>query len=271
MKTTRTSIIKAVKTLAAAAATCVFSTAASAHTLLVDPPPISPNDDAKAGPCGCKFGSDPACPANYTTTTYNVGDTVTIKWTETVQHNGKFRLAFSTKAPSAVTSADLDANVLYDKDDANSQSGGMITTTLTIPDAPCNPCTLQLRQFMDGAANPYYFSCASIRIVDPNATSSSSSTSGDPTGGAGGAPAGGVGPGGGDTGEDGFPDGEGGSTGPGIATPPTPIQTGGCSVGGSPEADSGHERSAPGSVGLFLAAGLALVERSKRRRRGARR
>ena len=218
MKTTRTSISKAAKALAAIAATCLLSTAASAHTLLVDPPPISPNDNAKSGPCGCKFGSDPACPANYTTTTYNVGDTVTIKWKETVQHNGKFRLAFSTKEPDAVKSADLDANVLYDKADANSQSGGMITTTLTIPDAPCDPCTLQLRQFMEGAANPYYFSCASIRIVDPNATSSSSSTSGDPTGGAGGA-------------------------------------------GGAPE------RSAASSVGLFLAAGLALIERSKRRPR----
>lgn len=245
---------------ALAALTCLAVTgSAEAHTILVSPPPISPVDSAKVGPCGCEFGGDPACPANFETTELTAGDALSIKWKETVQHTGKFRLALSTKAPDQVTGADFDANVVYDKTDNNGVAGGSISTTITVPNTPCDPCTLQLRQFMEGAANPYYYSCASVRIVEASASSSSSAASGsggvggDPTGG--GDPSSGAGVGGDPFG------GAGGSTGPGIATPPSPIQTGGCNAGGA----------SPGAFALFAIGALGLITRLARsKKRGVR-
>lgn len=223
---------------------------AHAHTLLVSPPPLTQDDSAKVGPCGCEFGGDPACPANFTTTTLTAGATVTIKWKETVNHTGNFRLAFSSNPPDQSTGADFDADVLYDKADGNSVAGATLSTTITVPKTPCDPCTIQLRQFMAGAANPYYYSCASVRIVEPPSSSSSSSGDasggGDPTGGGGGA------------GQGGDPNlGEGGSTGPGEATPATPIATGSCAAGGS----------SPGAWAVFAAASIALVTRARRKGR----
>lgn len=218
--------------------------AALAHSLLVDPAPVINDDSAKTGPCACEFGGTPACPANYPVTEVVAGQTYTVKWKETINHNGSFRIAFSTNSVMTVTGADLDANVLDDVADANGTAGAELTTTVTIPNTPCDSCTLQLRQFMDGAAQPYYYSCASIRVIDPNAGSSSSSS------GSGTSSGGGSGQGGNDN-------GEGGSTGPGMAPPPMPIETGGvCSFG------------APGknAMGLFTIAALAAAALVRRRR-----
>jgi hypothetical protein len=221
-----------------------LSRAALAHTLLMDPPPVTGDDDAKSGPCGCEFGGDPACPASYPKTVLTAGETYIVKWKETVNHTGSFRLAFATKPVDQVVGADLDANILYDETDDNNTAGATLTTTIVVPDTPCAACTLQLRQFMEGAANPYYYSCASVQILAPGGTggagpTGSTSTSGSgPSSGAGGAGQGG------DT-------GEGGSTGPGLATPPPVIQTGSCSAGG--EASGALWMCVTGALGIAAA------------------
>jgi len=225
---------------------------ARAHTLLMNPVPLTADDNAKSGPCGCEFGGDPACPAGFTTTQLTAGTNVLITWKETVNHTGSFRLAFSTKPVDQVTGADLDANVLYDKADDNSIDGATLSTSILVPDTPCAACTIQLRQFMEGAANPYYYSCASVKIVAPAGEGGA--------GGAGGSGAGGSGTGG--EGEGGEMDGEIDSTGPGPAATPPRIDTGGaCSVGG----DRG------GSLGFFGLGALALAALRRRGRLAARR
>ncbi len=218
--------------------------AAFAHSLLVDPAPVTNDDGAKTGPCGCEFGGTPACPNNYPVTEVVAGQTYTVKWKETINHAGDFRIAFSSNSVQTVTGADLDANVLDTVADNNTTAGAELTTTVTIPNTPCASCTLQLRQFMDGAAQPYYYSCASIKVIDPNAGSSSSS-SGTGTGSGGG------------SGQGGSDMGEGGSTGPGMAPPPTPIETGNLCSFGAPTR---------GSAGLFALAALGIAAGLRRRR-----
>lgn len=154
-------------TLAATAATT-----ASAHTVLKTPKPLSPDDSAKTGPCGCSFapGATKPCDANYTVTTVTAGASYKVTWTETVQHTGKFRVAVSSKAPEDVTVADMDGGVVWEGDDVNDTVPNDISQTITIPSTPCDLCTIQVRQFMEGAANPYYFTCAAVKIVPPGGT-----------------------------------------------------------------------------------------------------
>lgn len=242
--------------------------AASAHSLLVNPPPLSPDDNAKSGPCGCYFGAGPEdptddataakCPAGYTTTELVAGSQLKVSWKETVQHDGMFRLAFAPLPVDGVVKADLDANVLYEKTDANTLQGGTITATITVPDQPCASCTLQLRQFMMGAAKPYYWSCAAIKIVPAGGTAAATTGSGPATSGAGGSGAGGEGQGGNTSSPVGVGVGGNESTAAGVAVPPTPLKTGACNA--SPVGD------APRSGAWLLAAAVALARGVRRRR-----
>jgi hypothetical protein len=240
---------------------------AAAHSLLVNPPPLTSDDNAKSGPCGCYFGAGPEdptddttaskCPAGYPTTTLVAGSQLKVSWKETVNHDGMFRLAFAPTPVDGVVKADLDATVLYDKPDTNSVAGATITATITVPSAPCASCTLQLRQLMMGSAKPYYWSCAAIKIVPAGSTSAT-------TAGAGGSGAGGAGGSGGNG--PGSPTGSavgaGGSdsTAAGPAVEPVTLKTGACSA--SPiEAEAGS----PAGTAL-LAACCALGLRARRRR-----
>jgi hypothetical protein len=163
------------------------ATNAEAHILMMNPSPVTTDDNAKSGPCGCYFGAGPedpnedgtalACPAGYKTTSLVAGSQVQVAWKETVNHTGKFRVAVSTKPINLVTRAELDGSVLYDGNDTNGVNGGLVSTTITVPDTPCTNCVLQLRQFMEGAAKPYYYTCAAIDITIPGGSSSSSSGS----------------------------------------------------------------------------------------------
>lgn len=167
---------------------------AEAHALLINPPPLTSDDNAKSGPCGCYFGAGPedpaedgspsACPANYKVTDLVAGSQLQVTWKETVQHTGKFRVAFSDKPIDTVLRADMNMGVLYDAADANGTSGGIISTTITVPNKPCQNCVIQMRQLMEGASTPYYYSCAAVNILPAGGSSSSA---GAGTGGAGGA------------------------------------------------------------------------------------
>lgn len=240
---------------------------AAAHSLLVNPPPLTSDDNAKSGPCGCYFGAGPEdptddataskCPAGYPTTTLVAGSQLKVSWKETVNHDGMFRLAFAPTPVDGVVKADLDATVLYEKPDTNAVAGNTITATITVPSVPCASCTLQLRQLMMGSAKPYYWSCAAIKIVPAGGTSAT-------TAGAGGSGAGGAdGTGGaGQGGHTGSPVYAGGSdsTAAGPAADPVTLKTGACSV-----APIEAEATSPAGTALFVAC-CALGLRARRRR-----
>ncbi len=244
--------------LAASAALVAASSVASAHAVLINPPPLTNDDNAKAGPCGCYFGAGPedpnedgtaaACPADYKVTELVAGSTIQVAWKETVQHTGKFCIAIAPKSIDTVTRADMDGSVQYEADDMNAQSGGLITTMMVVPEISCDNCALQLRQFMEGAAKPYYYSCAAVNIKPASGAASSSSSS---TTGAGGGGAGGSGMGGSGT-------GEGGSVGPGPAVLPPATESGACSMSTS-----------SGSGDALPIAALAILGLVARRRRAS--
>lgn len=237
-----------------ALAACSFFAAstAEAHILLDDPAPMTDNDNAKQQPCGCVLGSaDLPCSAAFETTTYAPGQQITVTFVETVDHAGEFRVAFSPKPPSEVTEEDFETSDIQ-VTIPDEQAGGLESVTITLPDTPCEECTIQLRQLMTGAPNPYYYSCASISIVEGAGPTGSGGAGGAPSGsGSGGAPGptGSGGDGGNPVGGSSDDDGE-----PSAVPNPT---SEGCSATGSSLA------GAPG--GVLVVAGL-LLALSRRRR-----
>lgn len=260
--------MRAVSPWFAAVAALLVAGPALAHSRLTDPTPLTPDDNAKSGPCGCYFGAPETpgedasplqCPGMFETTTYQAGAQVQIAWEETINHSGSFRIAFSPKSVQDVTKADLEEGVLLDIPD--DIAGGPLVKTITIPSTPCESCTLQLRQFMAGAASPYYYSCASIKVVGDEpmtGSSSASSGSGGAASGAGGGPSGLGGAGGAD---------QGGTktSGAGVATPP-PETNLGCSFSAIPHENNG-ERSGS-SAALLVGIGAIAAGFATRRRKG---
>ena len=176
-----------------------------AHALLINPVPLTNDDNAKSGPCGCYFGAAPedpaedpsptACPGTFKVTDLVAGSQLQVTWKETVQHTGKFRVAISSKSIDTVSRADMDQGVVYEAADMNANAGGIISTTITVPDTPCQNCVIQFRQYMETASTPYYYSCAAINITSAGSAASSSSSAA--TTGAGGGMGGASGVGGG--------------------------------------------------------------------------
>ena len=170
------------------AAGLAIPAAAVAHVRAVSPAPRSQADNLKSGPCG-------NVPRTATPTVYAPGQTVTVKWTETIGHEGCYQVAFSKD--------DVSWTVLTQVADPAALQG-MQMTTVTLPaGVSCLNCTLQVRQLMlentankvcapdaappsaGGALGSTYYSCADICVgagcpdasapaVDSGMTSSSS-------------------------------------------------------------------------------------------------
>jgi hypothetical protein len=142
---------------------------AAAHTVMVTPPPrdvgLTGNDAHKSGPCGGigRAGKP---------TKYAPGAPVTVKWMETVSHEGCFQIGFSQANDQTFT-------VLKQIDDPAGGAGMVYTDTVTLPAGiTCPACTLVVRQLMQGgpcvgnpadpaaAAQGTYYSCADICVGD---------------------------------------------------------------------------------------------------------
>ncbi len=223
----------------------------------------SEGDPQKITPCGV----DPTMPSTFTVTnavtTLHVGDKVTFNWTETVPHDGHFRIALAinsrdeltdpvvtqmnsdgTAAAVAISTAlPVLADNLFPHTAASVSPGKAYTTSIIIPNTPCTKCTLQLLQFMaNHPLDPSYFyhQCADVTIL---AASGSGGTSGA-TGGSSGAA--------GKTGGTGGAGGKTGGTG-GVIT-----GTGG-SNNGSGGAASGTGGATSGSGGATSGTGGAVA------------
>ncbi len=104
------------------------------------------------------------------------GESLELKWEETVNHPGHYRIAFS---PDGVTG--FDDNIIQDniedtQDDANVPH--QYSLTITVPDIECDKCAFQLIQVMteNPAAPRNYNSCADVKIVKGGATTTDTST-----------------------------------------------------------------------------------------------
>lgn len=171
--------------------------AVHAHTALEDPPPRYPTDgfgSNKACPCGvglsnrlCDIPTDRSDPDRGTdVTTYAPGSTIFVRWHEVVGHSGRFRIAFD---PDGADMDDFNSHILLDIPDpagaaGNTNQGDLWEVQVTLPSQPCDNCTLQLVQMMDGnTADPVpdptgrssYYQCSDI-VIAPGAPTATGDT-----------------------------------------------------------------------------------------------
>jgi MYXO-CTERM domain-containing protein len=137
---------------------------ASAHIALTSPRPRS--DAQKEGPCGAAGST-----RGTNVTTFRPGETITVAWTETVDHPGHYRIAFDDNGNDSFQLPnrpdDNFPQTLVDQI-ADRPSGGSYTQQITLPNMTCTNCTLQLIQVMTTTVpyNSFYFQCADIVLSD---------------------------------------------------------------------------------------------------------
>jgi hypothetical protein len=149
---------------------------AEAHIALLDPPPRTTM--LKNRHCG-----DPAAPRK-APTVYPPGATITVKWLETIDHPGHYRISFDNDGedflvpPTANgTTAGMDPTVLLDlipdiQGGTFPPAGRMYTQQITLPNIECTNCTLQLIQMMTDkppyttatTSDDIYYQCSDIAL-----------------------------------------------------------------------------------------------------------
>jgi hypothetical protein len=174
--------------LAVLATAQLLSGVAMAHIHLEDPMPRYPGEvsgENKACPCGvgssnrtCRVEGPVSDPDRSTdrVTTLTAGSTIVMRFDEYVGHSGRYRVAFDQDGADLV---DFNAHPLVDIPDpsgneGNTGDGSIWEIEVPVPETPCDNCTLQLIQMMDGnmvdpVADPVgrssYYQCADITIV----------------------------------------------------------------------------------------------------------
>ncbi|PCC66812.1 Chitin binding domain-containing protein [Nannocystis exedens] len=160
---------------------------ALAHITLLEPAPR--HDQQKLGPCGA--GTDDA--RGEVVSTFRPGQTITVRWQETVPHPGYFRISFDDEGqdafvdpPEAGQSGDpavVLVDLVADKDGRQTYE-----QAVTLPDVRCDRCTLQLVQVMTdkapyGDGNDLYYQCADLVLSDDAPETSESPAADDASGG----------------------------------------------------------------------------------------
>lgn len=147
-----------------------------------------PSEQNKSCPCGdtsvfagrenatCALQTSDANRDAGRVTTYRAGETITVRWLETVGHTGRHRIAFD---PDGADLADFNANILADVADPSGNAGNIGDLNhweqqVTLPTTPCDNCTLQLIQVMNGnttdavldpTGSNTYFQCADLILL----------------------------------------------------------------------------------------------------------
>lgn len=179
--------MKNLKGALSGAATFLIAANSYAHLWLTDPPARHPADDLKYGPCGV------GTPDSRTTnpdliSTYSPGETITVTWTETVDHDpSHYRIAFSEDGdteffdPTNYDDIRTGYPILLDGiADADAGGNHQYQVQVTLPNVQCDNCTLQVIQVMHdkppwgpGGGDDIYYQCADIvldgdLLVDPD-------------------------------------------------------------------------------------------------------
>lgn len=161
------------------------ATSAFAHIHLDSPASFQVTDalgnPQKTAPCG-----GPGTPSNVVTTV-EAGSTLTVSWTDTIFHPGHYRISIAPSQADFVTPTPVITNNNCESAPIESTpalptvadgvyphttgtSGMTRSYDITVPMMSCDTCTLQLVQFMASHAPPcFYYQCATLRIVLPDA------------------------------------------------------------------------------------------------------
>jgi MYXO-CTERM domain-containing protein len=179
-----------------------FTALASAHVDLDEPP--MRGGDQKTGPCE---GGQRGTPMEF-----EAGSTITVTWSETIDHPGYFLISFDPDGDDFDGDGDgeMDYPASVNGDDEPSGNGDLVllevedtggadfSAEVTLPNMACDNCTLQLIQNMGErtpmANNPtahLYFRCADITLVGGDGggeggSGGETASGGSPAGGAGG-------------------------------------------------------------------------------------
>ncbi|MBX9768256.1 MAG: lytic polysaccharide monooxygenase [Bdellovibrionales bacterium] len=118
--------------------------------------PRSNNAGIKTGPCG-------GLPRSATPAIFKAGETIRVNWEETIDHPGRFEFYFS---PANDQNFSLIKTVIDDQDGPVGATPHQFSTSLTLPNTPCEACTIQLIQVMtENPASPsLYYSCSDIKL-----------------------------------------------------------------------------------------------------------
>lgn len=152
--------------VAATLTTLGLSTHSFAHAVLTDPVSRDGADANKTGPCGTAVIKNGP-------TTYTPGQTITVKWNETVNHPGCFVVEWSKDNNATFT------NLTTVKHTTVGATPRPYSTTVTLPAGDCQNCTLRLIQHMlandtltcppaTPAAGSLYYSCAQMVSASPD-------------------------------------------------------------------------------------------------------
>jgi MYXO-CTERM domain-containing protein len=241
-----------------------------AHVQFSYPTPRRPgagNDDIKTGPCGC---SEQACPNGDVrkpdrVTELTAGETITVEFTETIQHPGFFRISFDDNGqdafvppPLSRTDIQMGATTLpVLKDNIPDTGDSDYAVEIVVPNISCDNCTLQLIQVMTNEQTwedeDIYFTCADIRIVGGNAGAGGMGSGGMSAGGmsSGGMSAGGMSSGGAGAGGA----GAGGMSAGGTAGTAGTLGAGGAGTGGMATGGAGAGAGNGPTGGAGMASG----------------
>lgn len=248
--------------LAVLASASLLSSLGFAHIDLQEPEPRAhgtggaetpdTNANQKAAPCGQSVNGR----TTDRVTTYDPGETITIRLNEEINHDSYYRVSLNPNGdtfpirPAAPVGESIDdalaaEQALDQPGDADGRLLGVFADNgtannneavlqVTLPaDLECQNCTLQVTQFMYDRGNPYYFQCADLVIGEggepPPGDGADAGAGGSANAGQGGASLGGAG---------GAPAGAGGSSNLG--------------AGGAPPVGAA---GAPGSAGAATGAG----------------
>lgn len=151
--------------------------AADAHIALRLPEPryTTPLKDA---PCGKEVGDA----RSMHVTQFAPGETITVQWKETVDHDSHFRISFDADGtddfvnPGAPNEFYTNDAVLLD--DIPDEPDLTYAVEVTLPDVTCTNCTLQVIQLMYDSppydpgpgSNDLYFQCADLELVEGGGT-----------------------------------------------------------------------------------------------------
>lgn len=165
----------------------------------------------KTGPCGPAATDSPMETGKVTA--FKAGQKITVTWIDTIAHPGHFRIALA-KNRSDLKDPDIqqDSSCMYDEkmvpmgphdnvlDDGvafrsavgfNAKAGMMFSDEVTLPNEPCDNCTLQVMQVMEmdiqAISNCHYYHCANISITADGGGSAGSGTAGSAAGASAGA------------------------------------------------------------------------------------
>jgi MYXO-CTERM domain-containing protein len=132
----------------------------------------SPTDrgcsDQKRAPCG---GSCDTRSSNVTA--LEPGATITVRWTETINHPGHYRISFDDDGTDDFQSPTGDEDLMNPVppvllDGIPDKVGGQYEAQVTLPNVECENCTLQLIQVMSETppyeAGDLYFRCADLAL-----------------------------------------------------------------------------------------------------------